>query len=318
MRIAILDAATLGEDIDLHPIQELGELAVYPTTSRKELGARIEDAEIIVTNKVVIDEEAMSMAPKLRLICVAATGYNNIDIEAAKRRGIAVCNVAGYSTQSVVEHTFAMLFYLLRRLRYYDDYVKNGAYCQSPIFTHLDAPFWEIKGKTWGIIGLGTIGREVARVATAFGCRVIYYSTSGIERDEPYPKVSLEELLRESDIVSIHAPLNEKTRGLIGYEQLCLMKPTSILLNLGRGGIVIEGDLARALDEKIIFAAGLDVLEKEPIERDNPLLKIREKERLLITPHIAWASKEARKLLVEEIARNIEAFLKGEKRNRIV
>ena len=318
MRVVFLDASTLGDDVSLDEFKRFGELEVYPLTLPEERVERVSGADVVVTNKVVIDAEVMDAAPSLRLICVAATGYNNVDVEAARERGIAVCNVAGYSTKSVVEHTFSMLFYLLRQLSYYDGYVKGGGYARSPIFTHLARPFWEIGGKRWGIIGLGTIGREVAKVATSFGCEVVYFSTSGVDREEPYPKVSLEELMATSDVVSIHAPLNDRTKGLINLEMLRLMKPTAILLNLGRGGIVVEKDLAVALDEGRPFAAGLDVLEREPIDADNPLLRIKEPWRLLITPHIAWASVEARRRLVREIYLNIEAFLRGERRNRIV
>ncbi|RUM49425.1 MAG: D-2-hydroxyacid dehydrogenase [Hydrogenothermus sp.] len=317
MKQAILDAKTLGSDIDLSGFSQFGEVEIFQTTKPEETLERVKDKDIVITNKVVIDKNIMYNAPNLKLICVAATGVNNIDIEYAKQKGIQVRNVAGYSTESVVQHTFAMLFYLLESLRYYDDYVKSGEYTKSDIFTHLGRPFWEVRGKTWGIIGLGTIGRRVADVASAFGANVIYYSTSGVERKEKYPRVSLEELLKTSDIVSIHAPLNEKTKGLIGYEQIKLMKPTAYLLNLGRGGIVIEEDLAKALDENLIAGAGLDVLEKEPIVEDNPLLKVKNKEKLFITPHIAWTSIEARKTLINEIIENIKAFLEGKDRNRV-
>nr|WP_297889231.1 NAD(P)-dependent oxidoreductase [Sulfurihydrogenibium sp.] len=230
---------------------------------------------------------------------------------------MAVTNVAGYSTNSVVQHTFGMLFYLLEHLRYYDEYVKSGGYAKSPIFTHIGKPFWEIYGKTWGIIGLGTIGKKVAQIAESFGCDVIYYSTSGKNTAQKYPHKALDELLSISDIVSIHAPLNEYTKNLITYEKLKLMKKTAILLNLGRGGIVNEEDLAKALDEGLIAAAGLDVLEKEPMNLDNPLLQIKNKDRLLITPHIAWTSIEARQTLVKEIYLNIDAFIHGKQRNRV-
>ncbi|NPA16554.1 MAG: D-2-hydroxyacid dehydrogenase [Aquificae bacterium] len=317
MKIAILDAKTLGDDIDLSIFEQFGSVEIYPTTSPAELYERIEDADIIVTNKVVIDKDAMNAARNLKLICVAATGYNNVDVLYAREKGIAVTNVAGYSTESVVQTTFGMLFYLLMHLRYYDEYVKSGRYAESDIFTHLGRPFWEVNGKRWGIIGLGTIGRRVAEVAQSFGAEVVYYSTSGIEREEKYPRFTLEELLKTSDIVSIHAPLNEKTKNLITINELKLMKPHAILLNLGRGGIVNEKDLATALDEGIIGGAGLDVLEREPINPDNPLMSVKNKDRLLITPHIAWTSIEARKRLVSEIVENIRAFLDGEIRNRV-
>ena len=317
MKIVFLDAKTVGDDIDLSIFEEFGEFIAYPTTKREETVERIKDADIVITNKVVLDKDILEKADKLKLICVAATGYNNIDIETAKKKGIAVTNVAGYSTESVVQHTFAMLFYLLEHLRYYDDYVKSGEYAKSDIFTHLGRPFWEVHGKTWGIIGLGTIGRRVAEVAESFGANVIYASTSGVDRKEKYPRYDLDELLQTSDIVSIHAPLNKNTENLITYDKLKLMKKHAILLNLGRGKIVNEADLAKALDEDLIGGAGLDVLEQEPINADNPLLKIKNKEKLLITPHIAWTSIEARKRLIKEIAENIRAFLNGEIRNRV-
>ncbi|HHG74075.1 MAG TPA: D-2-hydroxyacid dehydrogenase [Persephonella sp.] len=317
MKLVILDAKTLGDDIQLGIFEQFGDLEIYPTTEPSQLFERIQYADIIITNKVVIDKEAINSARNLKLICVAATGYNNVDVYYAKEKGIAVTNVAGYSTESVVQTTFGMLFYLLMHLRYYDDYVKSGDYAMSDIFTHLGRPFWEIHGKRWGIIGLGTIGRRVAQVAESFGCDVIYYSTSGIEREEKYPKYPLDELLKTSDIVSIHAPLNEKTKNLITIRELGMMKKHALLLNLGRGGIVNEKDLAIALDSDLIGGAGLDVLKKEPIDPDNPLLKIKNKEKLLITPHIAWTSIEARKRLVNEIVENIRAFLNGSIRNRV-
>ncbi|ACO03240.1 MAG TPA: D-2-hydroxyacid dehydrogenase [Persephonella sp.] len=317
MKIVFLDAKTVGDDIDLSVFEAFGDFIAYPTTKGSEVFDRVYDADIIITNKVIIDREVIDYARDLKLICVAATGTNNVDILYAKEKGIAVTNVAGYSTESVVQHTFAMLFYILEQLRYYDDYVKSGQYAESDIFTHLGRPFSEINGKRWGIIGLGTIGRRVGQVAESFGCDVIYHSTSGVKREERYREYPLDELLKTSDIVSIHAPLNEKTRNLITYDKISLMKPSAILLNLGRGGIVNEEDLARALDEGLISGAGLDVLEKEPIDPYSPLLSIKNRDRLLITPHIAWTSIEARKRLIQEIAENIRAFLNGKERNRV-
>ncbi len=315
--IVFLDASTVGSDTDLSVFETLGTFKKFDTTSPEEVIERIKGADVVITNKVVLDKNALEKANNLKLICIAATGTNNVDIEYAKKKGIAITNVARYSTYSVVQHTFAMLFYLLENLRYYDDFVKTGLYSQSKIFTHTGRPFFEIKGKTWGIIGLGTIGREVAKVASSFGAKVIYYSTTGIDRQEVYERKDLDTLLRESDIVSIHAPLNEKTKNLITYEKIKLMKKTAFILNLGRGGIINEEDLAKALDEGIIAGAGLDVLEKEPIEKENPLLKIKDKSRLFITPHIAWTSIEARRKLIKEIAENIKAFFEGKIRNRV-
>ncbi len=310
MKIVFLDRATLGEDVSIEAFMDFGEVIVYDNTEYSDVAEHIKDAEIAVTNKVVIDKAVMDEAEKLELICVAATGMNNIDLEYAKKKGIEVKNVKGYSTDSVVQHTFSMLFYLLERLRYYDMYVKSGAWSKSGIFTCLDIPFFEIKGKRWGIIGLGTIGKEVAKIAKSFGSEVVYYSTSGKNENNEYERLSLEELLKTSDIVSIHAPLNEDTRNLLDFNELSLLKEGAVLLNLGRGGIVNEEALSKVLDEGKIVA-GLDVLEKEPIEEDNPLLHISHSDNLLITPHIAWTSVEARRKLVKGIYDNIKEFLEN-------
>ena len=318
LKICILDAKTLGSDADLSGLSEFGEVTVYDTTKPDEVADRIKDQEIVITNKVVLNESNMKDALKLKIICVTATGTNNIDLEYAKKRAIAVSNIPGYSTVSVAQHTFAMLLYLMESLKYYDEYVKSMDYSKNDVFSHLDKPFEELWGKTWGIIGLGAIGNSVASIATAFGCRVVYYSTSGNNNNSRYERVELDELLNQSDIVSIHAPLNDKTKNLIDYKSLKAMKKSAILLNLGRGGIVNEIDLAKALDEDLIKGAALDVLETEPIRSDNPLLTLKNKDKLLITPHIAWASVQARKRLINELELNIRAFLGGESRNRVV
>lgn len=317
LKLVFLDGNTVG-DVDLSGLKRFGDLEVFPLTKNNKVSSRIKDADIVITNKVKIDKEAMRQATKLKLICIAATGTDHVDLAYARKKGIVVTNVAGYSTQSVVNVTFAMFFYLLTHLRYYDNYVKTGEYAKSDIFTNLDKPFWELQGKRWGIIGLGNIGTAVARVARCFGCEVVYYSTSGKHVDKEFKRVSLEELLKFADVVSIHAPLNTNTRDLITYYELKLMKKTAILLNLGRGGIVNERDLARALNEDLIAAAGLDVLEREPIEKNSPLLNIKNKEKILITPHIAWASLESRKRLINQIILNIQAFLEGKERNKII
>lgn len=309
MKIVVLDAATFGDDIDIKELGRFGSLEIFQTTTPQQIVWRTSKANIVVTNKVIIDQSVIEASPHLKLICVAATGMNNVDVAFAANKRITVKNVAGYSTESVAQHTFAMLFYLLEQLRYYDDYVKSGKWSQSPIFTHLARPFWEISGKQWGIIGLGAIGKEVARIASAFGAKVVYYSTSNTPRTKEYPMLQLEELLATSHIISIHAPLNEKTTNLLNYERLCLLKKGAILLNLGRGGIVNEEDLARALDSCEIYA-GLDVLAQEPITADHPLLRIAHPQRLLITPHTAWTSREARIRLIKGVIRNIETFLK--------
>lgn len=315
LNLCILDADTLGSDLDLSSLYHLGNLSIFPKTAPEEVIERIKEQDIIITNKVVLNEKNLAYAPRVKLICITATGTNNVDLSYTKSRNITVTNVAGYSTYSVVQHTFGMLFYLMESLNYYDNYVKSGLYAKSPLFTHLNKPFNEIRNKTWGIIGLGTIGSEVAKVAAAFGCNVIYFSTSGQNYSSLYPRVELEELLTLSDIISIHCPLNERTKNLITHSEISRMKKTSYLLNLGRGGIVNETDLARALDENLIAGAALDVLEKEPINSDNPLLTIKNQHKLLITPHIAWSSREARAKLIEEVKLNIESYLKGTPRN---
>lgn len=308
MKIVLLDALTLGDVANLADVEQFGEFVKHEATTPDKTIERLQDAEIAITNKVVIDRKVMVACPTLKLICVAATGMNNIDLEAADELGIEVKNVAGYSTQSVAQHTFTLLFSLLGNVVYYDTYVKSGQYAESPIFTHLNKEYWEIAGKTLGIIGLGTIGKEVAKIATVFGVHVVYYSTSGKNNHSEYEQVELNSLLERSDVVSVHAPLNEKTKNLISANQLGKMKKSAILLNTGRGGIINEEALIDALNENKIAAAGLDVLMKEPIVEGHSFLKLIDKNKLIITPHIAWASKEARFKLVSGIINNIKSF----------
>lgn len=319
MKLCVLDALTLGKDIDITPFTKCGEVAVYDLTAPEEVAERVKDVDVIITNKVVLNESNLKNADKLKLITLLATGYNNIDTAYAKQRGIGVANVAGYSTESVAQHTFAMLLHLVEHNSAYDAYVKSKRYASSETFTYIAWPFHELSGKTIGIIGFGAIGKAVARIAEAFGMKIIYYSTSGKNtNDAHYSNVSLEQLLALSDVVSIHAPYNEKTHALIGYKELTQMKESAYLLNLGRGKIVVEEDLAKALNENLIAGAALDVLANEPIDASNPLFEVSKQEKLFITPHIAWASVEARQVLVQEVVQNIEAFKKGESRNRIV
>ncbi len=301
MKIVFLDAKTIGDDIDLSGYKELGEVVTYDFSTTEEARERTKDADVIVLNKVEINEASIGEASHLKLVCVTATGTNNLDKEYLAKRNIPWRNVAGYSTETVAQHTFALLFYLMEKLRYYDDYVKSERYVGDISFTHFDHVFHELSGKTWGIIGLGAIGRRVADIAKLFGCRVIYYSTSGKNNQKEYERVSFEELLRTSDVVSVHAPLTPETNGLMNAEAFGKMKPEAIFLNLGRGPIVVEQDLADALKNGQLAAAGLDVLCKEPMAADNPLKEIKDSERLLITPHIAWASIEARTRLMQII-----------------
>ena len=307
LNIVILDRETLGRDLDIEPLRKLGDVTEYTNTLSEETLQRIQKAHIVISNKVVLTKDMMQEAKNLRLVCIAATGMNNVDLDGAKELGIEVKNVINYSTPSVVQHTFAMLFYLQEHMKYYDNVVSSQLWTMSGVFTDLSHPFFEIKNKKWGIIGLGTIGLEVAKVATSFGAEVSYFSTSGLNQNSTYTKQELEELLKSSDIISIHAPLNEHTLNLINDTNLPLLKDKAILLNLGRGGIINETDLAYELNRREIYA-GLDVLSKEPIDIDNPLMSIEHKDRLLITPHIAWTSIEARKRLLDTIIEHIKKF----------
>lgn len=308
MKIVFLDVKTIGEDIDLSCFDMLGEVVKYPFSSPEEALERTKDADVIVLNKVEINEKSIGKAEHLKLVCVTATGTNNLDKEYLAKRGIEWRNVAGYSTESVAQHTFALLFFLLEKLSYYDEYVKSEKYIGDVTFTHFANVFHELSGKTWGVIGLGNIGRRVADLAKLFGCHVIYYSTSGKNNNTDYKRVDFDELLKTSDIVSIHAPLDENTRGLMNKEAFSKMKKSAILLNLGRGPIIVEQDLADALNQGMIAAAGLDVLSVEPMAIDNPLRTIKDSDKLIITPHIAWASVEARTRLMQIICNQIKEF----------
>ncbi len=302
MKIVVLDAITLG-DVNWEKLKEFGSLKIFNTTNSDEVIERVKDADIIITNKVVIDKNVIDNALNLKLIQVAATGTDNIDIEYANSRGITVKNVVGYSTDSVVQLTFALALSLICKIKYFDKYTREN-YANSGIFTHIQN-WYEIKGKTWGVIGLGNIGKKVAKIAECFGANVIYYSTSGKNFSDEFKRVGLKELLSSSDIISIHAPLNDNTKNLLNFENLSLIKENSILINAGRGGIVNEQDLAEILKTKNIFV-GLDVFEKEPVNTDNPLLKLSD--QTVLTPHIAWTSMEARERLFEGIYGNIKDF----------
>lgn len=317
MKIVILDANSLGEDLDLSVFKSFGELNIYGFTNKDEVIERTQDVDIIITNKVHLNETNLKYAQKLKLICITGTGTNNIDKSYTLKKSIRVCNVEGYSTESVAQHTFATLFYLYESLSFYDNYIKKGNYIDDDKYRHFEKRFFELKGKTWGIIGLGNIGKRVAEIASVFGCNIIYYSTSGKNVNNTYASVDLDTLLRTSDIVSIHAPLNEYTHNLITLKELEVMKPSAYLLNLGRGGIINELDLAKSIEQQTILGVGLDVLEIEPMSNTSPFIKLKDNPRLLITPHIAWASVESRKRMVDEVYKNIEAFNKGEQRNVI-
>lgn len=308
MKIVFLDANSIGSDIDLSDFSKLGEVIRYGYTNEADMPERIQDADVIIVNKMEVNAKTVGEAPKLKLVCVTATGTNNLDKEFLDSRGIAWRNVAGYSTENVAQHTFALLFSLLEKISYYDTYVKSGQYENDQMFTHFSNVFHELYGSIWGIIGLGNIGRRVADIAKAFGCRVIYYSTSGKHEEAGYERVDLDTLLKTSDIVSVHAPLNEDTLNLMDKEAFGKMKNSAIFINVGRGTIVVEEDLAEALENGEIAAAGLDVLRQEPMVKDNPLGRIKDSTKLIITPHIAWASIEARTRLMKIIWGQIHDF----------
>ena len=306
MKIVFLDEYSIcGRDISA--IKSFGNYIGYETTSPDQVLERCADAEVVISNKVVLDADTIAALPKLRLICVAATGMNNIDLNAAAEHGVEVRNAVGYSTYSVAETTLCSALSLLREVTYYDNFFKSGKYAVAERIFNFDRQTAQLRGKRWGIIGLGNIGREVARLAEAFGCDVSYYSTSGVARDEAYKSVELSELLTASDIVSIHCPLNERTHNLIGAEQLAKMKPSAILINVARGGIVNEAALAEALNNNALRGAALDVFTSEPL-RESPLYSLNDPYRLLASPHNAWSSVEAIDRLIACIAENIKEY----------
>lgn len=304
MKIAFLDAATMG-NVSFEPFERLGDFVRYESSTPEEARERVRDLDVLLINKVMVDKDLIDSAPNLKLICIAATGVNNIDVEYAASKGIPVRNAVGYSTDSVVQTTFMHILSLVGGAPYFDSSVKSGSYSRSGMFTDPNWNWWELAGKTIGIIGMGNIGSKVAKIAEAFGMNVCYYSTSGTGHCKEYPCLSLEELLRTSDIVSVHAPLNERTKNLIGKEQLAMMKPSAYLVNVGRGAIIVEEDLAQAVDEGVIAGAGIDVFVTEPLPDNHPYLNMAHPERMRFSPHIAWASIEARDRLIGIMAENI-------------
>ncbi|BBF43805.1 D-3-phosphoglycerate dehydrogenase [Lachnospiraceae bacterium KM106-2] len=309
MNIVVLEVEALGKDMNLHCLEELGKVTIYERTSNAEVAQRIKEADIVVINRVNMNEETLQEAPSVKLICVTGTGVNMIDFAYCKRRGIEVRNVPDYCTESVAQHTMTMALYLLENLPYYEEIVSRGAYIQGLEQDYSSHAFHELAGKTWGICGLGNIGRKVAKLAEAFSCNVIYYSTSGKNHNEDYQEVDFNTLLEQSDILSVHAPLNESTRGLFGKEAFDKMRKGCIFLNLGRGAIVEEEELLAAIEERKIAGAGLDVLKEEPMNPENSFLKFKDKTRLLITPHIGWSSIEARTRVVKAVYDQIEKFI---------
>lgn len=307
LKIVFLDAQTLGSDISLAPVASLGEYVSYPFTRPEEVFDRMAGFDVVITNKVWMGKEQIDSSPALQLICVAATGTNNVDSAYAASKGIPVRNAVDYSTESVTQVTWMHILNLVGKARYFDEYVKDGSYSASGCFTNANVPFFELKGKTFGTVGLGNIGSRVAGIAEAFGMKVLYYPTSGKPHSDHYEAdTDLHRFLSRCDVVSIHCPLNERTNGLIDYAALAQMRSGAVIVNMGRGGIIVEADLARALDEGRIAGAAVDVFTKEPMPADHPYLHMQHPERLLLTPHIGWASREARICLVEKIAENIK------------
>lgn len=307
MKLVFLDRLTLGKDINLSVFNQFGEVSIYETTNKEETLSRVAHCDIVMTNKVIIDKYIMDNS-NIKLICVTATGMNNIDLEYAKEKGIEVRNVSGYSTSSVAQLTITLALQFIQKIDYYKNYVKNGEWKDSPVFTHIDKPFFELENKNWGIIGLGNIGQKVAQIARSFNCNINYYSTSGMNKNTNYNCLDLKTLLKTSDIISIHCPLNDTTYNMINKTNLSTLKDGAILLNLGRGGIINEKDLSEIIEEKDLYC-GLDVLEYEPMSKDNPLNFIKNKHKLIITPHVGWASIEARNKLIDGIINNIKEYV---------
>ena len=318
MKIVELDRETLGYDIDTSVLKTIGSFEEHEAADLETTREYIKDADIIIFNKTKMNEELLKDAPNVKLLAITATGFDNIDLEYCKSRGIAAANVKAYSTPAVAQHTFAMALFILEKISYYDEYVKSGKYSSQSGFCNFDEKYNELSGKTWGIIGMGNIGRSVAKIAEAFGCKVIFYSASGNSTCTDYERVDLDTLLKESDVLSIHCPLSDRTRNLINRDTLKLMKKSAILINVARGPVVNDADLAEALNNGTIAGAGLDVLGVEPMEKDNPLGLIKDSRKLLITPHMAWASVESRQRCFDEVLLNIQAFMEGRERNRLV
>lgn len=317
MKIVILERNSVGTDVDVSCLEKFGEVICYPNTVAENTAERIKSADIVICNKAPMNEATMKDAPDIKLICLFATGYDNVDIPYCQSRGIRVANVVNYCTSMVAQHTLLLALALTEKLSHYDQYVKSGAYSAQERFSNFDIAFHDMENLTWGIVGMGTIGRRVAALAQMLGCRVIFYSASGQSTCTEYERVDFDALLAQSDVLSLHCPLSDRTRGLIGRDAFKKMKETAVLINVARGPVVDTQALYEALTGGEIAAAGLDVLEREPMAKDSPLRQIQDSTKLIVTPHMAWASVEARTRVVEETCKNIEAFLRGEERNTV-
>ncbi len=306
-KIVILDGATIGKDIDLSQIENFGEVIFYETSNCEQTIDRIKNADIVITNKVVIGKKELNACSKLKLICVAATGYNVIDIEACNKNNIAVTNVKGYSTESVAQLVFANLLSIQNSVFQYHQEINNGEWQKSKVFNMLSNPIHELKGTKMGIIGYGSIGKRVGELAQAFGMELLIAKRKNVDYEDNF-RIHIDNVISQSDVLTIHIPFNSSTENLISENELCSMKSNSILVNMARGGIVNENDLYKALKNRQIKAAIIDVLKEEPPHTKNPLFEL---ENIIITPHIAWTSVEARKQLVAGIVNNINEFVNG-------
>ncbi|MBQ8164527.1 MAG: hydroxyacid dehydrogenase [Clostridia bacterium] len=315
IKITILDSATLGKDIDLEPLYKLGDVCKYDMTSSEVVSVRIEDCDAVVLNKVKLNGSNLSAAKKLKLICVAATGFDNIDIDYCRENNIAVCNVAGYSSSSVAQLTASMVLAMSVHLKEYMEYVNTGKYTESGVQNRLEPVYHELCGMTWGIVGYGTIGKQVSKVAEAFGCNVIVNKRNF---EEGIECVDIDELCRRSDIITLHTPLNNGTRNLINEERISMMKKSVLLVNTARGAVVDEEAVTNAVVSGRIAGFGCDVYSQEPFPENHPYNRIKHLSNVLLTPHMAWGAYEARNRCLSEVAKNIEAFFAGDDRNRIV
>lgn len=315
MKIVVLDAATLGDDIDFSAFSEIGDVRIYQTTPQEKAAERISDCDVVVLNKIKLGEKELCAAKNLKLVCVAATGFDNISKEECAKRGVALCNVPGYSTDSVAQTTLAIVLSLAMNLSYFNNFVHSGKYTYSGLQNCLSPAFYELSGKTWGIVGYGNIGKKVSESAKAMGCEVLAFSRT----QKPGAKfVDLDTLCEKSDVITLHLPLSEETRGIIGKKQLQKMKKNVILVNTARGAVTDEEAVAEAVENGDIAAFGTDVYSVEPIHEKNPLYRLLGRENVIMTPHLAWGAFEARNRCIEEIVLNIKAFYSAEKRNRIV
>ncbi len=314
MKLTLLDAKTLGDDINFGTLHALGEVVSYDGTKEEEVESHIADSDVVIVNKVKLNEKTLQNVKNLKLICISATGFDNVDLDYCRKRGIAVTNVVGYSTHSVAQLTLSMALSLSTNLPQFTDFVNDGSYTKSGVANRLTPVYHELNGKTWGVVGLGNIGKQVARVAEAMGLNVIAFKRTP---DNAYPCVTLDELFSKSDIISIHLPLNDETRGIIGKNLIAKMKKNAILINVARGAVTDETALADAILENRIGGLGVDVYTEEPFSENHPFSSILNHENVCLTPHMAWGAFEARQRCLDEIAENIKSFTRGEFRNRL-